>query len=69
MYDPLGVISPVTVTGRIILQKLCRDKKGWDERIDEESGRRWKGWVKDLERVKEITFNRSLKQNISERGE
>ena len=69
MYDPLGVISPVTVTGRIILQKLCQDKKRWDERIDEESGRRWKGWVKDLERVKEIVFNRSLKQNISERVE
>ena len=58
MYDPLGVISPVTVTGRIILQKLYRDKKGSDARIDEESGRRWKGWVKDLERVKGIVFNR-----------
>ena len=30
-FDPLGIISPVTVLFKIFCQKLCEAKVGWDE--------------------------------------
>ena len=36
-FDPLGIISPVTVLFKIFCQKLCEAKVGWDERHHLES--------------------------------
>jgi len=34
MYDPLGMISPITVQFKILFQELCKDKKDWDEPLE-----------------------------------
>ena len=36
IYDPLGIISPVTVELKIFHQQLCRQKTEWDECVSEE---------------------------------
>ena len=33
VYDPLGFLAPVILTGRQILQSLCRDKSDWDDPV------------------------------------
>ena len=35
VYDPLGFLAPVILTGRRILQGLCRDKSDWDDPMPE----------------------------------
>lgn len=35
VYDPLGFLAPVILTGRQILQSLCRDKPDWDDPVPE----------------------------------
>jgi hypothetical protein len=35
IYDPLGLVSPVIVMTKHIIQELTRKRLGWDEEIDE----------------------------------
>eukprot|EP00112_Aurelia_sp_Birch-Aquarium-sp1_P009810 Seg2129.4 transcript_id=Seg2129.4/GoldUCD/mRNA.D3Y31 product="hypothetical protein" protein_id=Seg2129.4/GoldUCD/D3Y31 len=36
IFDPLGVASPVTIRGRILLQDVCKTQKKWDETVNSE---------------------------------
>ena len=46
IFDPIGLISPVTVKMKIWFQKLCEAKLNWDDELDKE----WKGkWNKLLD--------------------
>jgi hypothetical protein len=35
IYDPLGLISPVILVGRQILQRMCKESLSWDHPIPE----------------------------------
>ena len=41
VYDPLGIVAPVILIGRQILQDLCRDNYGWDDPVPNELLSRW----------------------------
>ena len=41
IYDPLGLISPVTSTFKILFQELCKCKLPWDEELPEHFRSRW----------------------------
>ena len=47
LYDPLGMVSPVIVPAKILLQDLCRLNLGWDDVIPAELRVRWSSWLKD----------------------
>ena len=36
IFDPLGLLSPFTVTLKILFQVLCLDQIGWDQELDGE---------------------------------
>ena len=46
IYDPLGLVSPVVITVKILFQTLCVDKS-WDETL-EDAKTRWSRWIADL---------------------
>ena len=58
MYDPLGMISSITVQFKILFQELCKDKKDWDEPLEGscksawywivQSQKEWKPFVQHL---------------------
>lgn len=33
VFDPLGILAPVTITRKIIIQSIWRAEIGWDEAI------------------------------------
>ena len=42
LFDPLGLISPIGVTAKVLFQDLCKDKLGWDDPIPEDKSVKWK---------------------------
>ena len=46
LYNPLGLISPVTLLGKVFLQKLWSSKGlSWDEHLSSSLCEEWKGLV------------------------
>uniref|UniRef100_A0AC34FGK2 Peptidase aspartic putative domain-containing protein n=1 Tax=Panagrolaimus sp. ES5 TaxID=591445 RepID=A0AC34FGK2_9BILA len=41
-YDPLGFLSPVTIRGRIFMQKLFQEELKWDDALNEALVNEWK---------------------------
>ena len=58
VYDPLGVVSPITLEGKIIFRDVCKTKVPWDADIQEPLSRRWNEWEKSL--PKEETIPRPI---------
>ena len=48
LFDPLGLISSVVVSMKILFQDVCKDKLGWDELFSDDMKRRLDKWIKDL---------------------
>ena len=51
LFDPLGLISPVMVVSRMLLQELYLNKSQWDDTIPQDQKLRLEKWITDLQRV------------------
>ena len=60
MFDPLGIISPVTVCIKMLFQEQCRDNLGWDDKLESKSEKKWREWVADLSKVRGISVSRCV---------
>ena len=58
VYDPLGFVSPVTVTLKIFFQELCELKIGWDDVLDDKLQDRWSTMVDELRRMEPVILPR-----------
>ena len=59
-YDPLGLISPITLPIKFILQKLFELKFEWDTNIDTDTSHLWKQHIKGLKHVGSVSVNRHV---------
>ena len=57
-YDPLGLISPITLPIKIILQKLFELKFEWDTNVDTDTIDLWKQYINGLTHVSSVSVNR-----------
>ena len=61
LFDPLGVVSPLTVSARIFFQTLCRKSElGWDEELTTGLKKHWEDWVKSLKQARRIDVSRNV---------
>ena len=60
LFDPLGLISQVTVSMKILFQEICSSKLDWDETLTGEIKGKWVKWVQDLLQKGEIKISRCL---------
>ena len=60
IFDPLGLVAPVTVTAKIILQKLWALKINWDESVPCDLYTIWKNFMKSLPELNSITIPRRV---------
>ena len=60
LFDPLGIISPVTVSMKALFPGICSNKFDWDKPLMGETKGKWDRWIKDLSETKEIQIDRCL---------
>ena len=46
IYDPLGLAAPFLLTGKHILQDLCKTQAAWDETVPDSIRERWEKWTR-----------------------
>ena len=61
IFDPLGIVSPFLLTGKALLQELCRDGKDWDEPIPADIHACWDKWRYDLLELSKLEIPRCYK--------
>ena len=70
LFDPLGLISGIIVSMKILFQDVCKSKLGWDDTFGNDMKKRLDKWIKDLVATREIYVDRCLYDanagNISE---
>ena len=60
LFDPLGWLSPVTVTAKIMMQDLWIQKCDWDAPLPAELRERWYNYCKSLAYLPSLTIDRWL---------
>ncbi len=62
LYDPLGIVAPVILPAKKILQDLFHDQQcGWDDEISHGYKERWQQWQQSLSALEDVKFNRCIK--------
>ena len=60
LYDPLGLIQPIILVGKLIFQKVTRLSIGWDDLLPPSELNAWKRWFQGLENIHKLRFPRCL---------
>ena len=58
IFDPLGLISPIIIKGKILLQECCKNKLNWDDQLPPNLWEAWLNWTLSLERINTLNFRR-----------
>ena len=61
IYDPLGIISPLLLNMKSILQRCCVNKIEWDDEIESPLSEEIHEWASKLEEVKHLSIRRCIK--------
>ena len=58
VYDPLGLLTPLILQAKKILQEICRRGVSWDDPLPEDVRIRWERWKLDILHLKELQIPR-----------
>jgi len=61
VYDPMGFLAPLLLPVKLILRNLCKEKKGWDEEINDRPRKTWLQWLMHLHKLSELKVSRCIK--------
>lgn len=51
VYDPLGMLSPVILLAKNVLQELCRLRTGRDDAVPDHLAQQWSAWMEELQQL------------------
>ncbi|XP_069969533.1 uncharacterized protein [Penaeus vannamei] len=60
IYDPLGMVAPLTLPAKMILQDMCQMQLGWDENMGDKEAAHWRKWLEQLPKLSRFKLPRSL---------
>ena len=63
IFDPLGILSPVTVKAKTLMQTLWKRNLGWDECLPVDLSEEWTNLATELSDVTDISVSRLLHDN------
>ena len=58
LFDPLGLVTPVILAAKIILQEAWKQNVNWDEPLARDIGMLWKSWCDSLQRTQDYALPR-----------
>ena len=58
VYDPLGFIAPFVLSGKMILQQMCREDVTWNQPLPVHLLPRWKLWLHNLTQLSTVIIPR-----------
>lgn len=61
LYDPLGIVSPVIVTEKIIMQSLWKSQISWDDQVPNDLASKWLQFKSTLNSINEIRTYYTIK--------
>ena len=61
IYDPLGLVAPFLLTGKRIVQELCKSKTEWDEPVPDTIRSQWEKWRREIHSLAELKIRRCHK--------
>lgn len=61
IYDTLGIVSPVVLSAKQILQDICKGDSGWDDVLPESVVKKWTTWLQELHHLESFVLARCLK--------
>ena len=67
-FDLLGLVSPILLKPKVMIQNLWKENIGWDCRIPEEHLKSWDGIKRDLLRIGEIVMKRCINPDKGNHG-
>lgn len=62
IFDPLGLLGPVTVVAKILMQRLWQLQIDWDESLPANIQTEWSNYQKQLSLLENFTFERHISQ-------
>ncbi|XP_068140369.1 uncharacterized protein [Drosophila tropicalis] len=60
LFDPMGWLSPIMITAKILMQQLWKEKIGWDSTLPDTIKREWEKFVKELPNIVTIRIPRHV---------
>ena len=60
MYDPLGLITPIVIQGKVLFQEATRMKLAWDDNVPTCLHNKWAAWLCSLTNLEKLHFNRCI---------
>ncbi|KAL3977608.1 alcohol-forming fatty acyl-CoA reductase [Sarotherodon galilaeus] len=54
VFDPMGMLAPVTIQGRALLRELSSELTEWDAPLPEDKLKKWETWRESLQVLKEL---------------
>ena len=58
IFDPIGQISPLTTTVKILFQQVWLRNLQWDDPIPDDLQTEWSNWKKEIDALKDFSVNR-----------
>ncbi|KAL7740063.1 hypothetical protein ACLKA6_000853 [Drosophila palustris] len=65
VYDPLGLVTPTTIKGRILMRDIWESGIGWDDVIKGDPVLKWHEWITELKLLTEVCIPRCYSLNYS----
>eukprot|EP00794_Sanderia_malayensis_P013150 gene13150-14501_t len=60
LFDPLGLVLPVTILARLFIAELWDEQLGWDQPLSSIKANAWKKSEQELTAASRLQFSRSL---------
>jgi hypothetical protein len=58
IYDPLGILSPITIQMKMLFQEICKRNLSWDDGLDEDLRQVWIKLVTELKEIDSFVIPR-----------
>ena len=71
MFDPLGLLAPIIVTAKLLMQDLWKNNADWDDDVSDEIEKNWCAFRNDLTSIANIQLPRCVykKDSVVKRTE